>query len=70
MRAAKNAWFTSKAEEVQRSRFGGKKVWKCIRDMQYGRHELVPSRLACPWLAPQPADVSLVSVWLVGSLLH
>lgn len=28
------------------SRFGGKKVWKCIRDMQYGRHGLVPSRLA------------------------
>ena len=27
------------------SRFGGKKVWKCIRDMQYGRRGLVPSRL-------------------------
>ena len=46
MRAAKNAWFTSKAEEAQRSRFGGKKVWKCIRDMQYARRGLVPSRLA------------------------
>ena len=46
VRAAKNAWFTSKAEEAQRSRFGGKKVWKCIRDMQYGRRGLVPSRLA------------------------
>ena len=33
VRAAKNAWFTSKAEEAQRSRFGGKKVWKCIREM-------------------------------------
>ena len=46
VRAAKNAWFTSKAEEAQQSRFGGKKVWKCIRDMQYGRRGLVPSRLA------------------------
>ena len=46
VRAAKNAWFTSKAEEAQRSRFGGKEVWKCIRDMQYGRRGLVPSRLA------------------------
>ena len=46
VRAAKNAWFTSKAEEAQKSRFGGKKVWKCIRDMQYGRRGLVPSRLA------------------------
>ena len=46
VRAAKNAWFTSKAEEAHRSRFSGKKVWKCIRDMQYGRHGLVPSRLA------------------------
>ena len=45
VRAAKNAWFTSKAEEAQRSRFGGKKVWRCIRDMQYGRRGLVPSRL-------------------------
>ena len=46
VRAAKNAWFTSKAEEAQRSRFGEKEVWKCIRDMQYGRRGLVPSRLA------------------------
>ena len=46
VRAAKNAWFTSKAEEAEQSRFGGKKVWKCIRDMQYGRRGLVPSRLS------------------------
>ena len=46
VRAAKNAWFTSKAEEAQMSRFGGKKVRKCIRDMQYGRRGLIPSRLA------------------------
>ena len=35
----------SKAEEAQWSRIGGKKGWKCIRDMQYGRCGLVPSRL-------------------------
>ena len=45
VRAAKNAWFTSKAEEAHWSRFGGKKVWKCIRDMQYGQRGLVPSTL-------------------------
>ena len=43
VRAAKNAWFTSKAEEAQRGRFGVKKVW---RDMQHGRRGLVPARLA------------------------
>ena len=37
---AKNAWFQSKAEEAQKERFGGKKVWQCIRDMQRGRREL------------------------------
>ena len=46
VRAAKNAWFTSNAEEAQMSRFEGKKIWKCIRDMQYGRRGLVLSRLA------------------------
>ena len=30
----------------QGRRFGGKKVWKCIRDMQHGRRGLVPARLA------------------------
>lgn len=29
-RAAKNAWFQNKAEETQRVKFGGKKVWQCI----------------------------------------
>ena len=33
IREAKNAWFQAKAEEAQRSRFGGKVVWKCIRDL-------------------------------------
>ena len=44
VREAKNKWFTSKDEEAQKARFGGKKVWQCIRDMQYGRRGLVPSR--------------------------
>ena len=35
-----------KAEEVERERFGGKKVWKAIRDMQRGRRGLLPSRFA------------------------
>ena len=46
VRAAKNAWFQGKAEEAQRERFGGKKVWQCIRDMQRGRRGLVPTRSA------------------------
>jgi hypothetical protein len=44
---AKNAWFQSKAEEAQRSRFGGKRVWNCIRAMQSGRRGLIPSRSSC-----------------------
>ena len=45
VRDVKNRWFMDKAEEAQKVRFGGKKVWQCIRDMQYGRRGLVPSRL-------------------------
>ena len=45
VRAAKNAWFSGKAEEAQQVRFGGKKVWRCIRDMQHGKRGLIPSRL-------------------------
>ena len=44
VREMKNKWFTNKAEEAQTTRFGGKKVWQCIRDMHYGRRGLVPSR--------------------------
>ena len=33
-----------KAEEIERERFGGKKVWNAIRDMQWGRRGLLPSR--------------------------
>ena len=35
-----------KASEAQRSRFGGKVVWRCIRDIQRGRRGLVPVRVA------------------------
>ena len=45
VRRAKNAWFLEKAEEVERGRFGGKMVWKCIRDMQRGRRGLLPTRV-------------------------
>ena len=45
VRSAKNAWFLEKAKEVERERFGGKKVWRCIRDMQRGRRGLLPSRV-------------------------
>ena len=43
VRTAKNEWFLAKAEEVEREKFGGKKVWRCIRDMQRGRRGLIPS---------------------------
>ena len=41
----KNTWFQSKAEEAEREHFGGKRVWKCIRDMQHGCRGLMPSRV-------------------------
>ena len=44
IREAKNAWFLRKAEEIEREKFGGKKVWNAIRDMQRGRRGLLPSR--------------------------
>ena len=44
IRAAKNRWFQEKAEEAEKERFKGKKVWKCIRDMQHGHRGLLPSR--------------------------
>ena len=46
IREAKNQWFQSKAEEAQKARFGGKTVWRCIRDMQRCRRGLVPSKSA------------------------
>ena len=44
IREAKNAWFLRKAEEIGRKRFGSKEVWNAIRDMQWGRRGLLPSR--------------------------
>ena len=37
IREAKNSLFRTKAQEAEGERFGGKKEWKCIRDMQLGR---------------------------------
>ena len=42
IRATKNIWFQSKVEEAEREHFGGKRVWKCIRDMQHGHKGLMP----------------------------
>ena len=47
VRTAKNAWFQAKADEAQKGRFSGKRVWKCIRDMQSGRRGLLPTRSSC-----------------------
>ena len=47
VRTAKNAWFQTEAEEAQKGRFSGKRVWKCIRDMQSGRRGLLPTRSSC-----------------------
>ena len=33
IRKAKNDWFQEKANEIEREKFGGKKVWKAIREM-------------------------------------
>ena len=44
VREAKNVWFQKKAAEAQRGRHGGKVVWRCIRDIQFGRRGLVPVR--------------------------
>ena len=44
VRNAKDTWFKRKADEVQESRFGEKKVWRCIRDMQRACRGLVPQR--------------------------
>ena len=45
IREAKNSWFRAKAQEAEGEHFGGKKVWKCLRDMQYGRRGRVPTRV-------------------------
>ena len=45
IRNAENNWFQGKAEEAEKEHFGGKKVYKCIRDMQHGHRGLRPSRV-------------------------
>ena len=39
-------WFKQKALAAQAGRHGGKVVWKCIRDIQWGRRGLVPLKTA------------------------
>ena len=46
VQGAKDNWFERKALEAQRSQFGGKAVWRCVRDIQRERRELVPVRSA------------------------
>ena len=46
IRKAKNDWFQKKASEVEGEWFGGKKVWKAIREMQCGCRDLLPCRTA------------------------
>ena len=45
IREANNSWFRAKAQEAEGERFGGKKVWKCMRDMPFGRRGRVPTRV-------------------------
>lgn len=35
--------FSKKALEAQRGKFSGKNTWKCVKDMQHGRHGLIPA---------------------------
>ena len=44
IREAKNSWFRAKAQEAEGEHFGEKKVWKCIKDKQFGRRGRVPTK--------------------------
>ena len=44
VRLAKNSWYQQKAKEAQQGRFGGKVVWRSIRDMQRCHQRLRPVR--------------------------
>ena len=44
MRQAKDAWFRKKAEKAELHRFGGKDVWRSIRDMQQACRGLIPQK--------------------------
>ena len=39
----KNEWFRKKVEEAQKERFGDKKVWQCVRDLQCGSRGRKPT---------------------------
>ena len=41
-REAKDEWFLKKAKGAQAGSYGGKVIWRCIRDIQRGREWLVP----------------------------
>ena len=41
IRNAKNEWFKAKAMQIEEKRFGGKEVWKNIRDLQHMVEEVV-----------------------------
>jgi len=45
VKRAKSTWSHTKAEEIEKDRFGGKQVWQCIRDMQCGRRGLLPLKV-------------------------
>lgn len=42
VREVKNKWFQAKVVEASAGRKGGKVVWRCIRDIQRSRREMVP----------------------------
>ena len=44
VRSAKDSWLCSKADVAQQQRFGGKEVWRSIRDMQRACRGLIPQR--------------------------
>ena len=44
VRNAKDTWFERKEDKAQKSKFGGKKVWRYICDMQRACRRLVPQR--------------------------
>ena len=54
VRNAKDTWFKKKADEAQEARFGGKRIWRSIRDIQRACHrELATSEMKKGTLAPQ-----------------
>ena len=40
-----NSWFRANTQEAEVEHFWGKKAWKCIRDMQFGRRGRVFTRV-------------------------